>query len=177
MQMYEIYSRILQLIFIKPWPVRFHQDWTRHKSMKTWRTGCLCLKVLTGLQGHAELMRSGWLMLGLNFWLFCSLFIPPIPLLSFLPCSFVNHSFLRPVIFFTFVLLSTYFLHVWLFLSVPLILCSSLFPFYASSFVFLQCVHLPFVHYLPLAVDEFALSSSSATQTFPSRLIPGAESL
>lgn len=70
-------------------------------------------------------------------------------------------------------------LHVWFFLSVPLILCSSFSPFYSSSFVFHWWVHLLqvdfFIIYVPLAVDEFALSSSLATQTFPSGLLPGAE--
>lgn len=81
-------------------------------------------------------MRSGWfciswLMSGLNFQRSCfALYssLHPIPLLLFLPCSFINHSFLLPLIsFLTFVLLPTYFLHAWLFLFVPLVFCASFF--------------------------------------------------
>lgn len=133
----------------QPGSINTEQDslwWVKvRENLKDWSF------VLTGLQGHAEFMRSGWfciswLMLGLNFWKGCfALYssLHPIPLLLFLPCSFINHSFLLPlIIFLTFVLLSTYFLHVWLFQSVPLVLCSSFSPFYSSSYVFLQSVHL-----------------------------------
>lgn len=177
--------------YIKPWPVRFHQCWTRCPLMSKgpWKPKGLvvcalkCWLAYKAMQNSCDLagfasadwcwdwISGGAVLLSIH---------PSIPF----PCYYFFLALSLIILFFFLSLVSSllsFCLHVWFFLSVPLILCSSFSPFYSSSFVFHWWVHLLqvdfFIIYVPLAVDEFALSSSLATQTFPSGLLPGAEFL
>lgn len=99
------------------------------KSVKTWRTGPLCLQVLTGLQGHAEFMRSGWFCVADWCWDWISggaVLLSVHTSIPF-PCYYFFPALSLIILFFFLSLVSSllsffYFLHVWLFLSVPLFL-------------------------------------------------------